>query len=112
MPDWLDGDARAMWEQVVPELQRLQILKPVDGAALAAYCQTWARFCAAQRTIAKCGMFVETERGPVKHPAVLIIEAASKELRAWSAEFGLTPSSESRIVKTEAPDADDDDPFG
>lgn len=111
-PAFLTGEARELWDQVVPELQRLQLLKPIDQASLTALCLTWERLCTAQRIIKRDGMVIETERGPVKNPAVLIVEAASKELRAWSSEFGLTPSSEGRLGKLAAPDdADDDNPF-
>jgi len=49
----------------------------------------------------------------VKNPAILIVEAASKELRAWSSEFGLTPSSEGRLGGlVPSGDDDDDNPFG
>lgn len=111
-PAWLDGEAKAMWEKVVPELQRLQLLKPIDEGALTAYCLTWQRLVDAQDIIAGSGILLDTERGPIKHPAVLIAETASKELRAWSAEFGLTPSSEGRLGKAAADDdGADENPF-
>lgn len=110
-PAWLEGEARRMWDDVVAELSRLGLLKPIDEGALAAYCVTWQRFVDASEIVARTGLVLDTEKGPVKNPAVLIVESASKELRAWSAEFGLTPSSESRLGKTEAPDGDDDNPF-
>lgn len=110
-PAWLAGEARAMWDQVVAELSRLELLKPIDGPALATYCLTWARLVEAQDYISRNGILLETERGPIKHPAVLILESASKELRAWAAEFGLTPSAESRLGATKSPDGDDDNPF-
>lgn len=111
-PEFLTGPAREMWDQVVPELQRLQLLKPVDQAALTALCLTWERLCDARRIIRRDGLIIETDRGPVKNPAVGILEAASKELRAWSSEFGLTPSSEGRLGSLiPAGDDDDDNPF-
>lgn len=110
-PDWLAGEARRMWDDVVAELSRLKLLKPIDAGALSAYCVTWQRFVDASAIVARTGLVLDTEKGPVKNPAVLIVEAASKELRAWSAEFGLTPSAESRLGKAEAPDGQDDNPF-
>lgn len=111
-PDWLSPEARAHWNRVVPELQRLELTKPLDQGALAAYCETWARFVAAQMTIQVEGHYVKNANGvPAKHPAVLIAEAASKEIRAWSAEFGLTPSSETRISVGGGGDDGDDNPF-
>lgn len=112
-PEFLAGRAREMWDQVVSELQRLQLLKPIDQASLTALCLTWERLCAAQAIVKSEGLVLETERGPVKNPAILIVEAASKELRAWSSEFGLTPSSEGRLGGlVPSGDDDDDNPFG
>lgn len=112
-PDFLTGPAREMWDQVVGELQRLELLKPVDRAALTALCLTWARLCEAQEIVERDGLVLETERGPMKNPAVMIVENASKELRAWSGEFGLTPSAEGRLgISAPDSDADDDNPFG
>lgn len=111
-PDWLTGEARRMWDLVVPELTRLQLLKPVDEGSLVAYCLTWQRLHDASLLVARDGLLLETEKGPVKNPAVLVVEAASKELRAWSSEFGLTPSSESRLGSMKGADGDEDEnPF-
>lgn len=111
-PDWLPDEARAEWERVIPELQRLQLTKPLDRAALTAYCLTWDRLVTAQREVTSCGSVLgQNSQGIVRHPAVAVVEAASKELRAWAAEFGLTPAAESKISKPEADDGDSN-PFG
>lgn len=102
-PEWLPDEARAEWQRVVPELQRLHLTKPVDRAALAAYCLTWDRFVAAQKELTANGSVLgRNSQGVVRHPAVAVIEAASKELRAWAVEFGLTPSAEQRVARPEA----------
>lgn len=112
-PPFLAGAALDLWDQIVPELQRLKLLKPIDQAALTALCLTWERLCEAQRLVERDGLVLETERGAVKNPAILIVEAASKELRAWSSEFGLTPSAEGRLgLSVPDSDGDDDNPFG
>jgi P27 family predicted phage terminase small subunit len=99
-PDWLPAEARAEWDRVVPELQRLQLLKPPDAAALAAYCMAWARFVEACRIVEEQGMVLHDDKlgRSQRHPALLTAEAASKELRAWCGEFGLTPSAEARLA--------------
>lgn len=107
-PAWLDGEAKRMWDDVVAELSRLELLKPIDQGALTAYCLTWQRLCDASAIVARTGLVLDTEKGPVKNPAVLIVEAASKELRAWSNEFGLTPSSEGKLGATKNADGDED----
>ena len=37
-PSWLSREAAAEWKRVAPGLSRLDLLKPEDRAALAAYC--------------------------------------------------------------------------
>lgn len=113
-PEHLSPEARAEWDRVVPELQRLQLTKPVDRASLAAYCEAWSRFVEARMTIAVDGMYLRGAGGmPIKkHPAVLILEAASKELRAWAGQFGLTPAAEANLGSGPAGDDDDEDPYG
>jgi P27 family predicted phage terminase small subunit len=109
-PEWLPSEAAAEWERVVPELSRLELLKPVDRAALTAYCLTWDRLVEAQRLVTEEGVLGENSQGRVRHPAVAVVEAASKELRAWAGEFGFTPSAENKLAVKESGD-DDEDPF-
>lgn len=109
-PNWLPNEARAEWDRVVPELQRLQLTKTIDGAALSAYCLAWSRVVAAQAIINAEGILSENSQGKVRHPAVLALESATRELMAWTHEFGLTPSAEQRVAKqTDAPP--DSNPF-
>lgn len=117
-PDWLPDEARAEWDRVVPELQRLELTKPIDRGALTAYCLTWDRLVTAQKELAgnvdeqgRRSVLGENSQGRVRHPAVAVIEAASKELRAWAAEFGLTPSAENRVGKAGDDGGGDENPF-
>lgn len=112
MPDFLWGDAREEWERVVPELTRLGLTKPADVAALTGHCLAYQRLAQAQRRINEDGMLHTNSQGVVRHPMVAIVEAASKELRSWAVEFGLTPSSEQRVARPEDQDHGDADPFG
>lgn len=113
-PEFLTTEARAEWGRVVPELQRLQLLKPPDAAALAAYCEAWSRFKEATQIVAREGMVLHDDKlgRSQRHPALLTAEAASKELRAWCGEFGLTPSAEARLTAPKGDDAaKEENPF-
>jgi P27 family predicted phage terminase small subunit len=112
-PAWLPPEARAEWERVVPELQRLELLKPIDRAALTSYCMAWDRLVTASAIVAVEGMVLHDDRQgrAQRHPALLTAEAASKELRAWCQEFGLTPSAEQRLGGAKAGDDGQDNPF-
>lgn len=94
-PDWLSDDAAAEWARIVPELTRMKLLKPIDGATLAAYCESWSRF-------------VEiTKAWHAGDARTSLVDQASKELRQWAREFGLTPSAEGSVRPPELPDGDD-----
>ncbi|MER7696176.1 MULTISPECIES: phage terminase small subunit P27 family [unclassified Streptomyces] len=111
-PDWLTDEARAEWDRVVPGLSRLDLLKPEDRAALAAYCEAWATFRDATETVAREGLTIEAKQGTLPHPAVGIARAAGRELRAWAGHFGLTPSTEQALSRGAENEPDPDNPFG
>lgn len=97
-PAWLTGEGRREWEQVVPELSRLGLLTKVDGAALAGYCQSWADYVETTRFLKKHGRTFETPNGYVQQrPEVSIAQKSLQLVKAFCAEFGLTPSSRGRL---------------
>jgi len=100
-PEFLDGRALEEWHRVVVELGPLGLLKRADRAALTAYCLAWARLVDARALIVKEGLTVEGLHGDVRNPAVMVEEAASKEIRAWCSEFGLTPAAEAKVSRPE-----------
>lgn len=111
-PDWLPDEARAEWDRVVPDLARLNLLKPLDRAVLTAYCLTWDRMVAAYKDVASGKLTTRGSQGQlVKHPSVMVLETATRELRALAAEFGMTPSSESRLGTAKDDDGDQGNPF-
>lgn len=112
-PSWLSREAKAEWRRVVPVLASLGILTTVDRCALAAYCAAWARLVEAERLIAEHGQQMvaleyETSDGqsiyvrPAPNPALAEAAKASGIIRQFCSEFGLTPSSRSRIQAPEA----------
>lgn len=109
-PEWLTPEARAEWDRVLPGLSRLDLLKPEDRAALAAYCEAWATFRKATEIVEREGLTIEAKQGKLTHPAVGIARAAGREVRAWAAHFGLTPSTEQALARG-ADDGGDDNPF-
>jgi len=84
------------------------LLTIVDRAALASYCQWWARWVEAERQIEIYGLTFETPNGYLQQrPEVALAQKASDKCRAFLAEFGLTPASRSRVkLPNEPPPAD------
>ena len=100
-PTWLSREAKAEWKRVAPGLERLDLIKPEDRAAFAAYCETWARFVDATRTVNREGITaMNPDSGRLAvHPAVRVAEAASTHLRQYAEQFGLTPAAERNVSK-------------
>jgi len=111
-PEDLSDEAEALWEEFVAELQRLQLLKPLDGPALQVAVEAFARWKDASRQLAAEGLTYVAPSGLVKvHPLVGIVERASAEFRAWCAEFGLSPAAERKLSAPAGDDDGEENPF-
>jgi P27 family predicted phage terminase small subunit len=94
----LNATARGEWKRVSKELRTLGLLTNIDRSALAAYCQTYARWSEAEKGIKETGLVIETKDGNViQNPLVGIANTALKLMHKFLVEFGMTPSSRSRI---------------
>ncbi len=93
------------------------VLTEVDGHALAAYCQIYARWREAEEFIAKHGNVypLRDSEGRVKYmaqlPQVSIARNLLQLLEGSQQEFGLTPSARSALRVAGAPDEDTFDSF-
>ncbi|GAF84142.1 unnamed protein product [marine sediment metagenome] len=106
-PAWLDKIARREWNRMCKLLAPLGLLSVIDGAALGIYCQAFSKLVQTEKVIAEHGMVYVDGLTLKTRPEVLIAEKAMKTLRATAAEFGMTPSSRSRI-QVMLDDEDDD----
>ena len=81
------------------ELVSLGLMTKIDRAALAAYCQAWARWIQAEEEIRKSSCIVKSPSGyPIQNPWLAVANTALKQMRAFLTEFGMTPSSRSRVT--------------
>ncbi|MEQ8154486.1 MAG: phage terminase small subunit P27 family [Clostridiaceae bacterium] len=98
-PAWLDAEAKKEWRRVAKQLEDLGILTEVDMAAFAGYCEAYARWKEAEEFISKHGTIVKTPSGYWQQvPQVSIAQTYLKIMIKFCEQFGLTPSSRSRIV--------------
>ena len=108
-PEWLLPEAKREWSRIVPKLSELGLLAAIDRAALAGYCQWWARWVEAERALGLWGLTFTTPNGYIQQrPEVAIAQKASDRCRQFCSEFGLTPSSRTRL---RVPDKAPADPF-
>ena len=113
-PRHLSSEARREWRRVTKELLANNLLQVVDRAALAAYCQSWARWVAAEEEMAKADfqMMETTYKGyQYVSPWLGVAHQALNQMKAFLTEFGLTPASRTRIQVPERGPADDFDEF-
>lgn len=98
-PRWLLPEAKREWRRIVPELARLGLLTIVDRAALAAYCQAYARWRQAEEELARLkNTVMATPSGYVQQlPQVTISQKERQLMKAFLTEFGLTPASRTRL---------------
>ncbi len=103
-PEHLSEEAVREWNRVTPELKALGIISDIDRNALAAYCQCYARWVASEEKLAKYGEIVKSPNGyPMQSPYLGIANTALKFMRDFAIEFGMTPSSRSRVSTTTEP---------
>lgn len=97
-PDHLDAEARREWKRLVKMLLRVRILTEADGLALANLCQTWSTLVKAQAKLNESGLLLKTPSGYIQQSPLLgIVNNCTEKVVKLSREFGLTPSSRSRL---------------
>ena len=98
-PAHLDELACAEWARMAPELNRMRLLTQVDRAAFAGYCVAYSRWVQACRALGSAANYTHvTAKGNViQHPLVGIANKAQELMLRFLTEFGLTPSSRSRV---------------
>lgn len=98
-PKWLEAEAKKEWRRLAKPLMQMGVLTEVDMAAFAAYCQAYARWKEAEEFITQHGSIVKTPSGYWQQvPQVSIAQTNLKIMLKAGEQFGLTPSSRSRII--------------
>lgn len=96
-PTHLCAKARREWRRIGQELAAVGMITRVDRAALAAYCAAYARWADAETKAQEQGILVKTNGQVMTNPYIRVAESAMKLMRQFLVEFGLTPSSRSRL---------------
>ena len=97
-PEHLGEAAVGEWKRVGRLLNRIGVLTRVDMAALEGYCVAYGRWVEAELKVKELGAIVTTSnKNLIQNPYLAVANRAMKEMRTWMAEFGITPSSRSRV---------------
>ncbi len=101
-PSHLLGEARKEWRRMAEALYAAGLLTLVDRAALAGYCQAWARWVKAEKMLTKQGEVILGVLGIEKvNPWHTVAKNAKEEMRKFLIEFGMSPASRSRVEAAE-----------
>ncbi len=99
-PRGLDRHARTVWRQLAPLLQRLSLLTEADVFLFQSLCQAWARYVRAQqraKTILARPMKLTQEHLDLVRRVEISAEKGEHAFRLLAVEFGLSPSSRTRL---------------
>jgi P27 family predicted phage terminase small subunit len=109
-PAHLDERARAKFTAMAEMLARHGIMTELDAGALARYAVIWCRWIEVEADVKRRGPIVKTEGGNIiQNPFLSVANKCLLQMAQIESEFGLTPSSRSRI-RSAAP-TDMADPF-
>jgi len=97
-PRWLGIIARAKWKELAKDLCALGLLTKIDQDALARFCVVYQRWREAEEKIKEEGEVITTQTGyPIQSPWLMIANKCVLQLNAIGSEFGLSPSSRTRV---------------
>lgn len=112
-PAGMTKEARKAWPRVIKILVNMKVFTMADTDAVRMYCENFARWEIATKEIATRSGMVElhpTSGALVVSPYHKIAKECEANMFKIMTEFGMTPSSRTR-VKIEKPPGEDDDGF-
>ena len=97
-PGGMTPEAAAHWDDMAPLMQEAGLLTNVDVPAFATYCEAWAEWRRATNDLNRVGALVRTPNGyPILNPLHSVVKNAFERQHKLLAEFGMTPSSRTRV---------------
>jgi P27 family predicted phage terminase small subunit len=112
MPKDLSPAAKTVWGQVADQLKECGILTNIDTPALSLYCEAFAKWKEANEMLVKNGPLYKTKNGHVQpSPFISIAGRYFDQCKAMMSEFGMTPSSRSKVVASGSKKKKDADPW-
>ena len=109
-PGWLDADAHAEWNRVLPQLEAMGIVGATDYAVMVGYCESWSQYKMAVEMLARTGPLHKPRNdGEVRRsPMVFILKDAREAMLKFGRELGLSPSARSSVSVVVGGSVEDD----
>lgn len=109
MPPGLNAAEKKHWKGIAADLEEAGILTLLDTQALRLYCRAYTGWLDANQKIDQYGPVIKNTHGPALSPYFRLSDKYFNQLLAILREFGMTPSSRSRIrAETDKPEDDFD----
>ena len=106
-PRVLNAAGQDEWKRLAPILRLQRLLTEADYALFAAYCDAFGRWHEANEKLRASSLILKTVDGNlIQNPYVANVNRAIEQMVKIAAEFGLTPSSRTRISVPQVPEAD------
>ena len=107
-PPHLDRRAAARFVDMATVLARHGVMTELDTSALARYAVVWCRWIDMEAEVKRRGPVVKTDGGNIiQNPFLSVANKCLMQMAQLESEFGLTPSSRSRIRASVPPGAAD-----
>ena len=103
-PVHVTGYAAEEWRRTGPELHRLGLLTVADTSVFEAYCVSYGRWRELEEQLVGAELLIPGSRKNLKaNPLIAAAAQARRDLARLGAEFGLTPSSRTRVSAANVP---------
>ena len=107
-PAYLTRKEKTCWRKTITDLQKAGIVTTIDVTSLAGYCRAWVGYQKESEIVEKEGTVTKGCLGnPIINPHFRAANDFFKQLLQLWREFGMTPSSRTRI-RAEKPEPEDD----
>lgn len=98
-PDWFSERAATMWNMIIPELLRENVVAITDLHNVEAFCTAYDNWRMAQESIKAHGIVVTgATGGPMKNPALTAANETMRQMVTFGSMLGLDPASRTRLI--------------
>jgi P27 family predicted phage terminase small subunit len=88
---------REVWDYTIRQLVRMRTITMADRDTLGVYCDMVVQYQEAADMVREDGAIIQGAHGPIRHPAVMVMNAAGTMVKNFSRDFGLNPAARSAI---------------
>ena len=107
-PKHLTGEAKKMWETIVPFLNESGYVINADSSAVETLAMNYQMLREAYDSVKKLGILYKAGEKYFKNPAVGIIDSATKAIKSVGSDLGLSPQSRATLIDMANSDDEDD----